>query len=68
MGAAVGGGAGTGDGSGDAVVVGGDAAGIGFAEPGVCSEANAAAPHRKTPTRIPESWRSRRRFKRITQA
>ncbi len=32
------------------------------------SAANAAAPQKKTGIRIPESWRNRRRFKRITQA
>ncbi len=31
------------------------------------SAASADAPHKKTGTRIPESWRNRRRFKRITQ-
>jgi len=59
---------GCGEGTGEADVAGGDATGIGLAEPGVWAAANAAAPHRKTAMRIPESWRKRRRFKRITQA
>ena len=66
-GVAIGEALGCGEGIGEADVVGGVAAGSGLAELVVCAAANAAAPHKKTGTRIPENRRKRRRFKRITQ-
>ena len=59
---------GWGEGTGAGDVVGGVAAGVGLVTTGVCAETDIAAAHRKTGTRIPESWPSRRRFKLFTRS